>query len=148
ALHIVIALSATGCAVGPNFVRPAAPEANRYLPSKLASPTSDRSGPEVQGQHFVAGGDIPTKWWAAFKSQPLNDLIKEWVDRNPSLQAAEAAIRIAQYNAQAQRGLFYPQITGNSTSADYLISNPGQVPPIPTQGPQSQYMLVTNQLTV
>jgi NodT family efflux transporter outer membrane factor (OMF) lipoprotein len=148
ALQIVIALSAAGCAVGPNFVRPAAPEADRYLPGKLASPTSDRSGPEVQGQHFATGEDIPAKWWAAFKSQPLNDLIKESVNRNPSLQAAEAAIRIAQYNAQAQRGLFYPQITGNSTSADYLISNPGQVPPIPTQGPQSQYMLVTNQLTV
>jgi NodT family efflux transporter outer membrane factor (OMF) lipoprotein len=29
-----------------------------------------------------------------------------------------------------------------------LISNPGQVPPIPTQGSQAEYTLVTNQLTV
>ncbi len=147
-MQVAIALSAASCAVGPNFVRPATPETDRYLPGKLASPASNPGGPQVQGQHFVTGEDLSAKWWSAFKSQPLNDLIKESVDRNPTLQAAEAAIRIAQYNAQAQRGLFYPQITGNSTSADYLISNPGQVPPIPTQGPQSQYALVTNQLTV
>jgi NodT family efflux transporter outer membrane factor (OMF) lipoprotein len=148
ALQIAIALSVTSCAVGPNFVRPAMPDADGYLPGKLASPTSDRGGPPVQGQHFVTGEDISAKWWTAFKSQPLNDLIKEAVDRNPTLQAAESAIRIARYNAQAQRGLFFPQITGNSTPADYLIANPGQVPPIPTQGSQSQYTLVTNQLTV
>lgn len=134
--------------MGPNFVRPAAPDADGYLPGRLALPTSDRGGPPVQGQHFVTGEDISAKWWTAFKSKPLNDLIKEAVDRNPTLQAAESAIQIARYNALAQRGLFFPQITGSSTSADYLIASPGQVPPIPTQGSQSQYTLVTNQLTV
>jgi NodT family efflux transporter outer membrane factor (OMF) lipoprotein len=64
------------------------------------------------------------------------------------LQAAEAAIRVAQYNAQAQRGFFFPQVTGNSTSSDLLIANPGQVPPIPITEPQSQFTLVTHQLTV
>jgi NodT family efflux transporter outer membrane factor (OMF) lipoprotein len=147
-LQIAIALSAAGCAVGPNFVRPDAPETDRYLPGKLASPAPDPAGPKVQGQHFVSGEDLSAKWWAAFKSQPLNNLVKDSVDHNPTLQAAEAAIKIAQYNALAQRGLFFPQITGNSTSADFLVANPGQVPPIPTQGPQSQYTLATNQLTV
>ncbi|SDS70535.1 efflux transporter outer membrane subunit [Bradyrhizobium canariense] len=148
ALQVAIALSAASCAVGPNFVRPAAPDVAGYVPGKLQSPTSERSGPRVAAQHFVTGEDISARWWAAFKSKPLNDLIKDSVDHNPNLQAAEAAIKVAQFNAQAQRGLFYPQLTGNSTSADYLISNPGQVPPIPTPGPQSQYTLVTNQLTV
>ena len=147
-LQIAIALSAAGCAVGPNFVRPGAPETDRYLPGKLASPASDPAGPKVQGQHFVSGEDISAKWWVAFKSQPLNDLVKDSVDHNPTLQAAEAAIKVAQYNALAQRGLFFPQITGNSATSDALFANPGQVPQIPTQGPQSQFTLVTNQLTV
>ena len=105
-------------------------------------------GPRIAGQHFVTGADVSARWWAAFKSTPLNRLVRQSVDRNPNLQAAEAAIKVAQYNAQAQRGLYFPQISGNSNGADYLVANPGQVPPIPTPGSQSQYTLVTNQLTV
>jgi NodT family efflux transporter outer membrane factor (OMF) lipoprotein len=138
----------SGCAVGPNFQPESAPNANGYLPGKLASPTADRSGPRVAAQHFVNGADVSTRWWAAFKSQPLNDLIKQSVDHNPNLQAAEAAIKNAQYNALAQRGLFFPQLTGDSSSQNALFANPGQLPPIPTVGPQSQFTLFTNQLTV
>jgi outer membrane protein TolC len=138
----------SGCAVGPNFHPAPAPDANGYVPGKLASPAAEHSGPRVAGQHFVSGEDVSARWWAAFKSQPLNDLIKQSVEHNPNLQAAEAAIRIAQYNALAQRGLWFPQVTGNSTSSSILVANPGQVPPIPTEGEQTQFSLVTHQLTV
>ena len=144
----VLAAALSGCAVGPNFQPAPAPPADGYVPGKLASPAADRSGPRVAGQHFVNGADVSAKWWAAFKSQPLNDLIKQSVDHNPNLQAAEAAIKNAQYNALAQRGLFFPQLTGDSASQKFLIANPGQIPPIPTVGPQSIYTLFTNQLTV
>ena len=144
----VLAAALSGCAVGPNFQPAPAPPADGYVPGKLASPAADRSGPRVAGQHFVNGADVSARWWAAFKSQPLNDLIKQSVDHNPNLQAAEAAIKNAQYNALAQRGLFFPQLTGDSASQKFLIANPGQIPPIPTVGPQSIYTLFTNQLTV
>jgi NodT family efflux transporter outer membrane factor (OMF) lipoprotein len=144
----MLSAALSGCAVGPTFQPPAAPDVNGYVPGKLASPAADRSGPRVAGQHFVNGADVSARWWAAFKSQPLNDLIKQSVDHNPNLQAAEAAIKNAQYNALAQRGLFFPQLSGDSTSQKFLISNPGQIPPIPTTGPQSVYTLFTNQLTV
>jgi NodT family efflux transporter outer membrane factor (OMF) lipoprotein len=144
----VLSAAISGCAVGPDFKPAPAPDATGYVPGKLASPDADRGGPRVAGQHFVTGAEISARWWSAFKSRPLNELVRRSVDHNPNLQAAEAAIRIAQYNAQAQRGLFYPQVSGNTTAADFLIANPGQVPPIPTVGPQSQYTLATNQLTV
>jgi NodT family efflux transporter outer membrane factor (OMF) lipoprotein len=144
----MLSAALSGCAVGPNFQPAPAPDVNGYVPGKLASPAADRSGPRVAGQHFVNGADVSARWWVAFKSQPLNDLIKRSVDHNPNLQAAEAAIRNAQYNALAQRGLFLPQLTGDSSSQKFLIANPGQVPPIPTTGPQSVYTLFTNQLTV
>jgi len=145
---LILTAAVSGCAVGPNFNRPAVPDVNGYVPGKLASPAPERDGPRVAGQHFVTGEDVSARWWAAFKSRPLNELVRQSVDHNPNLQAAEAAIKLARYNAQAQRGLFFPQVTGNSTSADFLIANPGQVPPIPTTGPQSQFTLVTNQLAV
>ena len=73
------------------------------------------AAPAFAGQHFVTGADVSARWWAAFKSPPLNELVRQSVDHNPNLQAAEAAIKVAQYNALAQRGLFFPQVTGNST---------------------------------
>jgi NodT family efflux transporter outer membrane factor (OMF) lipoprotein len=144
----VIVASIAGCAVGPNFNPAAAPDVDGYVPGKLSSPNPGPGGPRVAGQHFVTGADVSARWWSAFKSPRLNELIKQSVDHNPNLQAAEAAIKVAQYNALAQRGLFFPQVTGNSTSSSVLVANPGQVPSIPTEGPQTEFSLVTNQLTV
>ncbi len=144
----VLSIAISGCAVGPNFNPAAVPDVDGYVHGKLASAYPEKGPPNVVGQRFITGADVSARWWAAFKSQPLNDLVKRSVEQNPNLQAAEAAIKIARYNALAQRGLFSPQVTGNSTSSQFLFANPGQVPPIPTEGPQSQFSLVTNQLTV
>jgi NodT family efflux transporter outer membrane factor (OMF) lipoprotein len=144
----VLSLTISGCAVGPNFNPAAVPDVKGYVPGKLASPDPGRDGPRVAGQHFVTGADVSARWWSAFKSPFLDELVKQSVDHNPNLQAAEAAIKVAQYNALAQRGLFFPQVTGNSTSSNILVANPGQVPPIPTEGAQSEFSLVTHQLTV
>lgn len=144
----VLALTISGCAVGPNFVPPPAPDVDGYVRGKLAPPNPGSGAPRVAGQHFVTGADVSARWWSAFKSPLLNELVRQAVDHNPNLQAAEAAIRVAQHNAQAQRGLFFPQVTGNSTSSDILVANPGQVPPVPTSDPQSKFTLVTHQLTV
>ena len=48
----------------------------------------------------------------------------------------------------AQRGLFFPQLTGNSTSSNQLFSNAGTVFPDLGSVPQTRYTLVTQQLTV
>src|SRR6516225_4049581 len=143
----LLVLTVSGC-VGPNFVPPPAPDAEGYLPGKLASPSPGPGGPRVAGQHFITGADVSARWWAAFHSEPLNDLIRQSVEQSPTLQAAEAAIKIANYNALAQRGIWLPQITANSTSQQTLVANPGQVPSIPTESPQTQFSLVTNQLTI
>jgi NodT family efflux transporter outer membrane factor (OMF) lipoprotein len=148
ALVSVVAAAISGCAVGPNFQPAAVPDVTGYVPGKLASPGANPGGPRVAGQHFVTGEDVSARWWAAFKSRPLNDLIKLSVEHNPSLQSAEAAIKVARFNALAQRGLFFPQATGESTNQRFLIANPGQIPPIPTEGSQSVYTLATHQLTV
>ena len=148
-LAATLALAVSGCAVGPNFSPPRAPDAGGYLPGRLASPGPKPSGPKVAGQHFVTGADVSARWWAAFQSQPLNDLIKQSVDHNPNLQSAQAAIKVAYYNALAQRGLFFPQVTGNSTTSQILQSNAGTVFGAPLDSaPQTGFSLVTHQLTI
>jgi NodT family efflux transporter outer membrane factor (OMF) lipoprotein len=143
-----LALAASGCAVGPNFKPADAPDVAGYLPGKLASPKAS-SAPRIASQHFVTGADVSARWWAAFQSQPLNDLIRNSVDQNPNLQAAEHTVKVAYYNALAQRGLYFPQVTGNSTSSQLLLSNAGSVFGADLNSvPQTSYSLVTHQLTV
>ena len=145
---VAMSLAVSGCAVGPNFSPAPAPDVTGYVRGNLASADPGKGPPAIPGQRFLSGADVSTRWWAAFKSQPLNELVKESVNHNPNLQAAESAIKIAHYNALAQRGLFFPQIAGSSSTQQILVANPQQVPPIPTAGPQSEFSLVTNQLTV
>jgi NodT family efflux transporter outer membrane factor (OMF) lipoprotein len=134
----------SGCAVGPDFRPALAPAVSGYVPGKLVSPDAGPGGPRIAGQHFVTGADISARWWSAFKSRPLDDLVRQSVEHNPNLQAAEAAIKVAQFNAQAQRGLFFPQVTGNTAPSSQLFSN--NVASDPSS--QLKYGLYTNQLTV
>lgn len=106
-----------GCAVGPNFKRPSAPPEDSYSASPLKATVST---PEVGGgeaQQFVSGLDIPAKWWALFHSQPLNELIERSLTNNPDLEAAQAALRAARENVRAQRGIYYPSITGSFSAS-------------------------------
>jgi NodT family efflux transporter outer membrane factor (OMF) lipoprotein len=132
---LVLSLAVSGC-VGPNFVPPAAPAVDGYLPGKLASPNSPPGGPKVASQHFISGQDVSARWWAAFQSEPLNQLIRDSVNHSPTLQSAEAAIKVAQYNALAQRGLFFPQVGANYSPSIQQISGAS------TSGPGGQFPAV------
>src|ERR1019366_6067414 len=81
-LLVAMVVAISGCAVGPNFTAPAAPDVAGYVPGKLNSPNPGPGAPRVAGQHFVSGADVSARWWSAFKSQPLNDLVKQSVDHN------------------------------------------------------------------
>ncbi|WP_031337886.1 TolC family protein, partial [Rhodopseudomonas sp. B29] len=94
-----------GCAVGPDFTTPAKPPLDRYTAAPLPA-----AGGKQGAAPFVAAEEIPTRWWAAFHSAPLDRLIRAAVTNNPSLQAADAALKLARYNALAQRGLYFPQV--------------------------------------
>lgn len=144
----MLAFALSGC-VGPNFVRPAQPAVDGYLPGKLESANPGPGAPKVAVQHFVTGQDVAARWWAAFRSQPLNDLVRQSVDHSPTLQAAEAAIKIANYNALAQRGIWMPQVSGSSTSSQLLLSNAGTVFGGDLGAtPQTEYSLITHALNV
>jgi NodT family efflux transporter outer membrane factor (OMF) lipoprotein len=140
-----IVWSIAGC-VGPNFVPPPALDVDGYLPGKLASPNSGSNEPRVPGQHFVTGAAVAAKWWAAFRSEPLNELVRQAVNHNPDLQSAEAAIKVASYNALAQRGLWFPQVSANYQPSINQIS--GASPSGPGGQFPSVFMLHVAQLNV
>jgi NodT family efflux transporter outer membrane factor (OMF) lipoprotein len=144
-----LVLAMSGCAVGPNFSPAPAPPVDSYLPGKLAAPDGGAGGPPIANQHFITGADVSARWWAAFRSPALDDLVRQSVEQNPNLQSAESAIKIAYYNALAQRGFFFPAVTGNSTSSQTLMSNAGAVFGGDLGAvPQTQFSLATQQLTI
>jgi NodT family efflux transporter outer membrane factor (OMF) lipoprotein len=143
---VALALLITaGCAVGPNFKRPAAPNIPGYTPS-LPSTTS--SSPNVTGgeaQTFAQGRDIPGDWWTLFHSKPLNDLIERSLKNNPDLKSAQAALLVARENTLAQRGAYYPSVSGSFAATRAKTSN--EVSPVPN-APVFQYSLFTPEVSV
>lgn len=114
-LHFLLLLSAgvlSACAVGPDFKQPDAPQVSGFtekpVPEKLASV------PNVPGgspQEFAKEADIPAQWWALYQSPELDALIKKALTQNPNLGAADAALRAAQENVNAQiGGQYFPAI--------------------------------------
>jgi len=146
-LGLSAALLLTSCAVGPNFKPPPAPDVSGYTPEQLKSPHADPAGPQVAPQRFKVGADIAPRWWVAFRSQPLNALIRKSVAQSPTLEAAEAAIKVANFNALAQRGLYYPQVSANYNASDQQFSNMAAQQG-PGNPPQDRYTLHTAQLTI
>ena len=113
-LSVLLAATAlAGCAVGPDFVRPDAPEATGYTrePAILMTASAKTTGGEAQTFH--PDMDIPGEWWTLFHSLELNNLIDASLKQNQDLKAAQAALRQAYENVYAQQGNYYPQATGS-----------------------------------
>lgn len=94
----------TGCAVGPDFTRPAKPDVATYTAAPLPAYTT--SAPTTLGgaQQFVEGDRITPHWWKEFGSPRLEALITEALQANPTLAGAQAAVRQAQELYAAQSG--------------------------------------------
>ncbi len=144
-IAIFATLLTTGCAVGPNFKRSAAPNVPGYTPSL---PTTTSSSPNVTGgeaQTFAQGRDIPGDWWTLFHSKPLNDLIERALKNNPDLLSAQAALVVARENTLAQRGAYYPSVSGSFSATRAKTSN--ELSPVPNAS-VFQYSLFTPDASV
>src|SRR5215469_2840450 len=106
--QIIVPLFLTGCAVGPDFEHPAAPDVSGYSPQPLPEQTSTADVKGGEAQRFVQGLEIPGQWWTLFHSEALNSLVEQALKNNPTLPAAEAALRQAWENVYAEQGAFFP----------------------------------------
>jgi NodT family efflux transporter outer membrane factor (OMF) lipoprotein len=111
ALAGVALLSA--CAVGPNFKAAEAPHGAGFVPAgQSPAQTSAAEGNGGEAQRFVEGLDIPGQWWTLFQSADLNALIDQALAHSPTLESAQAALRQANETVAAQRGSYYPSVSG------------------------------------
>jgi len=103
----------SACAVGPDFKQPEAPKTSSYTEGPLSKKLTTAPGfPGGTEQEFVEGADIEAQWWELYKSPELDALIKKALQQNPNLGAADAALRAAQENVNAQiGGQYFPAVS-------------------------------------
>jgi NodT family efflux transporter outer membrane factor (OMF) lipoprotein len=135
-----------GCAVGPDFEKPAPPAVEGYSRAPLAAETASASVPAGEAQRFVQDMDISGQWWQLFHSEALNALVEEALQHNSDLQAAQAALRVAKENVYAEEGAFFPTVTGNFTPSRQKTAT-GSLSPASASG-NPYFSLYTLQLAV
>jgi NodT family efflux transporter outer membrane factor (OMF) lipoprotein len=141
---LAAAMLVTSCAVGPDFLHPAAPEITRYTREPLIH-TSSAGVASGQRQVFMPGRDIPEQWWDLFRSPRLNALIEGALHNNPNLQSALASLRAAKEAVYAQEGKYFPLVEANFNPTRQRTSS--ALTPVPANGAQI-FNLVTAQAQV
>jgi NodT family efflux transporter outer membrane factor (OMF) lipoprotein len=138
-----------GCAAGPDFKRPAAPATGNYTDHPLSTTVASTNVIGGEAQRFANGSDIAGDWWTLFHSKPLNDLIELSLTNNPDLKAAQAALSVARENVLAQRGGYFPSVSGSFSASRTKQSDVlAPTPNYPVVPQQFQYNLFTPQVSV
>jgi NodT family efflux transporter outer membrane factor (OMF) lipoprotein len=145
AMLLAGALSVGGCAVGPNFTRPTAPSAARYTGD---TPRGEDAIASDTAQHIALGREIEGNWWALFRSDAMDQLVKQALAHNRSLVASKATLAQAQELALAQAGSRYPQVdisagVGRQQYGKEFLGGFAQIPPFTyfAVGPTVSYTL-------
>jgi len=121
----MILMLSTGCAVGPNYKKPAVPVPPEYrgLPA------------DQMGKSDVASfGD--QKWWDAFQDEALRDLIKTALKQNYDVRIAAARILEARAQLGITRADQLPSVAASASSINERISQSARIPSIETSAHQ------------
>src|SRR5262249_30827380 len=137
----------SGCAVGPDFRRPAAPAVEGYARPSLAATTPSADVAGGHAQRLIPGQDVPSDWWTLFRSPALNRLVEQALRASPTLVAAQQALRQAMELVVAQRGLFAPTVQASFTPSYQKVSQTLSNP-LSSNPNQFTYSLFTAQVAV
>ncbi len=107
-LIICLAALLSACTVvGPDFKSPDAPAAKAYTPESEVLTTAQR---------ISVGKQLEMDWWRLFSSNQLNDLVKQALDDNYSITAAQETLAQAEEAVKAENGGLMPQVTLGGTA--------------------------------
>jgi NodT family efflux transporter outer membrane factor (OMF) lipoprotein len=143
---LAVLLALAGCAAGPDFKPPAAPDVSGYVAHAPAGTVATSGVAGGSAQSFDNGADIPGDWWKLFHSQPLDALIARALRSNHDLKAAQAALRVAHEDVLAQRGSFFPGVSASFTASRQHDPS-AALAPVPSNN-AFLYSLFTPQLAI
>jgi multidrug efflux system outer membrane protein len=93
---------AVGCAVGPNYHRPAV---------QTPATFRDVNGNQPIDAQTASYADLP--WWQVFQDPQLQELIRAALKQNYDLQIATERINSARAEVVVTRSSLFPQVSGN-----------------------------------
>ena len=100
-----------GCAAGPDFKQPTAPDTPNYTTTPLPEQTVSALTTSGDVQHFIAEGSVNAQWWYGLQSPKLNAVIEQAFQASPTLEKAKATLRQAQEVYLSKSGsTLYPQV--------------------------------------
>ncbi len=102
---IAAALTLAGCAIGPDYVRPATP-----LPASYT---------EAPGSEQTI---VNARWWTLFGDATLDQLVDKALQNNADLRQAIARVEQADAVAREAGASFFPEITGNAGGSNTQAS--------------------------
>lgn len=106
----VLASLLAGCAVGPDFKRPAAPTVGTYTAQPLPAETASAPVALGEAQRF-ADAPVDAAWWQRLGPPKLSALIDAAFEASPTLASAQSTLRQAQELHAARAGsTLYPQV--------------------------------------
>jgi len=141
-----LAVLLAGCAVGPDFERPAKPTAADYGPEAPQKPIAAVKAPTGGAQSFSADTVLNEKWWESFGSPALTAMVEQALAANPTLEAAQASLRQASAMANSQIGYFFPTLSAGLGASRNLTAT-GSVSPASASG-NPYYTLFSGQLGI
>jgi len=130
ATGVALAVLTAGCALGPDFASPAAPDAARFTALPLPERTASSAAPNGEAQAFLAGRPLPDRWWTLFGSPKLDALVEQALAASPTVTSAQAALRVAQETFRVQRATLFPSFDATFDASRQKIDtgsfgNPG-----------------------
>ncbi|MBK5913190.1 RND transporter [Rhodocyclus purpureus] len=96
-------LGISGCAVGPDFVRPESTLPGQYAATSQATPSAAAASE-------AEAALIEADWWKHFQDPVLDDLLARSLERNADLRIAVARVEQAEALAREAGGALLPQI--------------------------------------
>ena len=104
----------SSCAVGPDFTKPETAAPDRYTETSLPTQTVAAASKTGEAQKFVFTENLQGQWWKLFGSPELDAMIKKGIEQNPSLIAAQAALRKSEEDLRAVKGsILFPAVNAN-----------------------------------
>lgn len=148
---IVACGSLCGCLAGPDYHPPTLPLTSGYGPQALQEPHGSTNSKTAEGgstrQHFVLGQTVSGRWWTAFGSPVLNQLVEEALAHNPTLEVAQATLAASNEDVLAQAGTLLPSVTANLLGSQQRAPNGGLQSPLSDQQ-RYTYGLLTPRVSI
>ena len=107
---VLAALTLAGCAVGPDYLRPAA-----SLPATYAEANVTTTPAAGQAQ-------IEADWWTHFQDPILNDLVDQALNKNVDIRIAIARVEQASAVARESGAAFFPEIDADVGGTNRKLS--------------------------